>query len=176
MQDQEAGQGQLWHQDKTQVVHKACLRQRWDSFNRINNRILTLAGIDVTYKNVPTSLQITYTKINVCTKIRQVLGTTLGNKFLKARDPICNCFTKLRTLNGEGKFASSSAGNFDLANTYYLDQAQNLQKVRFPLSLPRLTLDSLNAVQHRWRPHVWTRQGIHAEQTQGKRLGCRPGR
>ncbi|KAJ4318017.1 hypothetical protein N0V84_007071 [Fusarium piperis] len=91
-------------------------------------RNVCVKGWDITYKNVPTSLQITYVKINVCNKIRQVLGTTLGNKFLKARDPICNCFTKLRTLNGEKKFASSSAGNFDLANTYYLDQAQTLQK------------------------------------------------
>ncbi|KAM0430130.1 hypothetical protein ACHAPT_006137 [Fusarium lateritium] len=84
-------------------------------------------GFDITYKNVPTSLQINYVKINLCNKVRQVLGTALGNKFIKARDPICNCFTKLRTLNSEGKFASSSAGNFDLANTNYLDQSEKLQ-------------------------------------------------
>ncbi|RSM06569.1 hypothetical protein CEP52_005653 [Fusarium oligoseptatum] len=84
-------------------------------------------GWDITYKKVPSSLQIKYVKINVCTKIRQVLGKALGDKFLKARDPICNCYTKLRTLNNEGKFTSSSVGNFDLANTQYLDQAKSLQ-------------------------------------------------
>lgn len=95
--------------------------------------MLTLVGKDVWTKNVPTSLQITYVKINVCNKIRQVLGKTLGDKFLKARDPICNCFSKLRTLNSQGKFTSSSAGNFDLGNNYYLDQAQDLQKVRLSI-------------------------------------------
>lgn len=79
-------------------------------------------------KNVR-SIQFNYIKVNICDQIRKALGTTLGNKFLKARDPICNCFTKLRTLNSEGKFTSSSAGNFDLANNYYLDQAGTLEKV-----------------------------------------------
>ncbi|KAF5705948.1 hypothetical protein FMUND_11837 [Fusarium mundagurra] len=74
------------------------------------------------------SIQFNYIKVNVCDQVRKALGTTLGNKFLKARDPICNCFTKLRTLNSEGKFASSSAGNFDLANNQYLDQAGTLEK------------------------------------------------
>ncbi|SCN82445.1 uncharacterized protein FFB20_06783 [Fusarium fujikuroi] len=78
-------------------------------------------------KNVR-SIQFNYIKVNICDQIRKALGTTLGNKFLKARDPICNCFTKLRTLNSEGKFTSSSAGNFDLANNYYLDQAGTLEK------------------------------------------------
>lgn len=79
-------------------------------------------------KNVR-SIQFNYIKVKVCDQIRKALGTTLGNKFLKARDPICNCFTKLRTLNSEGKFTSSSAGNFELANNYYLDQAGTLEKV-----------------------------------------------
>ncbi|WAO91987.1 Hypothetical protein NCS54_00947400 [Fusarium falciforme] len=96
--------------------------------NKTCKKTQCVKGIDVYYKNVPTSLQITYVKINVCNKIRQVLGKTLGDKFLKARDPICNCFSKLRTLNSQGKFTSSSAGNFDLGNNYYLDQAQDLQK------------------------------------------------
>ncbi|KAF5636981.1 uncharacterized protein FTJAE_5848 [Fusarium tjaetaba] len=75
------------------------------------------------------SIQFNYIKVNVCDQVRKALGTALGNKFLKARDPICNCFTKLRTLNSEGRFASSSAGNFDLANNQYLDQAGTLEKV-----------------------------------------------
>lgn len=96
--------------------------------------MLTFVGKDVFTKNVATGLQITYVKINVCNKIRQVLGKTLGDKFLKARDPICNCFQKLRTLNNQGKFTSSSLGNFDLANKNYLEQAQDLQKVWLSLS------------------------------------------
>ncbi|KAJ4110306.1 hypothetical protein NW768_012066 [Fusarium equiseti] len=90
-------------------------------------KLACVAGVDVTYKNVPTSIQINYAKVNVCEKVRQALGTTLGDNFLKARDPVCNCFTKLRTLNSEGKFTSSSAGVFDLANTQYLDQSETLQ-------------------------------------------------
>ncbi|KAF4947665.1 hypothetical protein FGADI_10236 [Fusarium gaditjirri] len=82
----------------------------------------------VTSKKKVRSIQFNYIKVNVCDQIRKALGLTLGNKFLKARDPICNCFTKLRTLNSEGKFSSSSAGNFDVANSYYLDQAATLEK------------------------------------------------
>ncbi|KAI8716641.1 hypothetical protein NCS52_00958300 [Fusarium sp. LHS14.1] len=98
-------------------------------------RTTCVKGKDTFTKNVATSLQITYVKINVCNKIRQVLGKALGDKFLKARDPICNYFQKLRTLNNQGKFTSSSLGNFDLANKGYLEQAQDLQKLWLPLPL-----------------------------------------
>ncbi|CAM1508695.1 Fc.00g055430.m01.CDS01 [Cosmosporella sp. VM-42] len=84
-------------------------------------------GYDVKYKNVPSRLQIKYTKVDLCSSVRKVLGTTLGNKFIKSRDAICGCFPRLRKLNSEGKFKAASAGEFTSANINILDQSTTLQ-------------------------------------------------
>ncbi|KAF5582098.1 hypothetical protein FPCIR_9769 [Fusarium pseudocircinatum] len=84
-------------------------------------------------KQIPSSLTILTKEIDLCDDIRRALGKTLGNKFIKSSEAICDCFTRLQTFATTGSFtAMSIRGEISTATTKVADDTLSIEKVPYP--------------------------------------------
>ncbi|KAF5013974.1 hypothetical protein FDECE_62 [Fusarium decemcellulare] len=77
---------------------------------------------------VPVGLYVLTKQVDLCLTVRNVLGNTLGLKFIKSSDAICNCFPQVQKMSNGGQFNSiSTKGELTSANTNIITEASRLQ-------------------------------------------------
>lgn len=69
-------------------------------------------------------------EVDLCEEIRRALGKGLGDKFIKAPEAICGCFTRLQNFATSGAFtAMSLRGEMTTATTKVADDTLSIEKV-----------------------------------------------
>ncbi|KAM5346261.1 hypothetical protein ACJ41O_009266 [Fusarium nematophilum] len=123
------------YKKKTVNVYNKCKTKKKEKYNcgttknpKTCYRNKCVPGYDKKTKNVPSSLTVTTTKVNLCQQVRNILGNSAGNKFISSHNALCSCYSKLRNLENSGKLNSvSSKGELISANKDILTEAAGLQ-------------------------------------------------
>ncbi|KAF5260820.1 hypothetical protein FOXYS1_8507 [Fusarium oxysporum] len=79
--------------------------------------VMTCAsGYDITTKRVPTGLKVVTKQVDLCQTVRNVLGQSEGDNFIKSSEAICKCFPRLQQLSLTTQAKSISQGVISKAN------------------------------------------------------------
>ncbi|KAH7207135.1 hypothetical protein DER44DRAFT_810739 [Fusarium oxysporum] len=58
-----------------------------------------VSGYDISTKRVPTGLKVVTKQVDLCQTVRNVLGQSEGDNFIKSSEAICKCFPRLQQLS-----------------------------------------------------------------------------
>ncbi|KAH7221748.1 hypothetical protein BKA60DRAFT_680547 [Fusarium oxysporum] len=75
-----------------------------------------VSGYDITTKRVPTGLKVVTKQVDLCQTVRNVLGQSEGDNFIKSSEAICKCFPRLQQLSLTTQAKSISQGVISKAN------------------------------------------------------------
>ncbi|EWZ43076.1 uncharacterized protein FOBCDRAFT_273212 [Fusarium oxysporum Fo47] len=75
-----------------------------------------VSGYDITTKRVSTGLKVVTKQVDLCQTVRNFLGQSEGDNFIKSSEAICKCFPRLQQLSLTTQAKSISQGVISKAN------------------------------------------------------------
>ncbi|KAJ9423007.1 hypothetical protein FOXG_05796 [Fusarium oxysporum f. sp. lycopersici 4287] len=99
---------------KTKKKEKSSVQPRRNLLKRM--LFSSETGYDITTKRVPTGLKVVTKQADLCQTVRNVLGQSEGDNFIKSSEAICKCFPRLQQLSLTTQAKSISQGVISKAN------------------------------------------------------------
>lgn len=103
-------------------------------------------GYDITTKRVPTGLKVVTKQADLCQTVRNVLGQSEGDNFIKSSEAICKCFPRLQQLSLTTQAKSISQGVISKANAKVADEIPGLETASFLFLILLVLLTDSNSV------------------------------
>lgn len=103
-------------------------------------------GYDITTKRVPTGLKVVTKQVDLCQTVRNVLGQSEGDNFIKSSEAICKCFPRLQQLSLTTQAKSISQGVISKANAKVADEIPGLETASFLFLTLLVPLTDSNSV------------------------------
>ncbi|KAJ0137597.1 Gag polyprotein [Fusarium oxysporum f. sp. albedinis] len=105
-----------------------------------------VSGYDITTKRVPTGLKVVTKQVDLCQTVRNVLGQSEGDNFIKSSEAICKCFPRLQQLSLTTQAKSISQGVISKANAKVADEIPGLETASFLFLILLVLLTDSNSV------------------------------
>ncbi|EXL58515.1 hypothetical protein FOCG_02029 [Fusarium oxysporum f. sp. radicis-lycopersici 26381] len=113
--------------------------------------VMTCAsGYDITTKRVPTGLKVVTKQVDLCQTVRNVLGQSEGENFIKSSEAICKCFPRLQQLSLTIQAKSISQGVISKANAKVADEIPGLETASFLFLILLCLRDGGLTIENGW--------------------------